>query len=615
MSLQEFTKVGYFKLYHLSKELLLHVVSMLDFDSIIYFRRSCHKFCSVTDSPSLWYNIKWKSNGTSIHFKNMVVCLKLSQKYLQNLSLTCNAIPHCLTKIVHLIKACSRLQSISLTNFTCTCSEIKILLDLPALFELHVLSFYSGDSIFPAIVNARCNLRILSILRSNYSFSDWADSGYNPPDLRVLLPRVPTWRELIVGIYQYNTSNTTSGPSIQHRACLSFYELGVKLTSKLSDSIIQFYFCHPNMKPFMYCFQNSSKANNLDVIENGMEVNSFFGAANCSGTFETTNLDLQRECITSLTMFGQLFVTSTCLETIALKCPNLVHLDLQHSEGCLHNLNGLDAIASTCPKLHSLNMATREYCLSINAEILWRIISKMNNLTALTIPSYFIRWENDVVILPKLESVNILHMLAYPHVLFMDTYCQFSFTSMPSLKYLRFESTLDAAPINSLTNIIHSFDSLSHLFIRKTDDGCGDLTLPLDLYCYRNLEYIYLSSKNFILYHDFANTLSRCEYLQVLALKINYISLASIKHIFYSLNSLTLFIVQTLHSLFHPKGAGIMWSGRAEEELYCKKQENEFSGYLREEAMSQGRILDVLITSDLRNNLLNDSQLHTYFSL
>ena len=60
-------------------------------------------------------------------------------------------------------------------------------------------------------------------------------------------------------------------------------------------------------------------------------------------------------CVTHFDFTNCLSLHSAHLEQLAIVCPNLQRLNLQHSFHCLNSLKGLQAIASHCHSLQGLN--------------------------------------------------------------------------------------------------------------------------------------------------------------------------------------------------------------------------------------------------------------------
>ena len=588
-------------LCNLPAELLFYIASMLDLNSTIHLGSTCSRFYAITHDPLSWSCLTWKSTQKSSNIQNPIKYIRSYKKHLKCISLTCNAMPLLLSGILPQVLACKCLQSISLTNFTCTFLQIKKILELPTLSELHLLCYGFGEILFHIAASPMCKLKVLSIPTNSFSFSVWAEFGFAPPDLRVLLPKVHTPREFNTAsdICMYNIINSVSPSLIQQKAHLSFYQPTADFFSPSSVPFIQFCFIPPNMKPVLYTFPSGSDLYPLALTEETMGSNKFSSAVTLHRNLDTLHLDAPTKLITSLRMFGEYHYADACLQTVAACCPNLVQLDLQHSEGFLIDLNGLNAIASSCTKLSSLNIATNDCFRSVNADRLWQVIGKMSNLKSLKIPCSFIPCESDHIVFPTLESISISYKSS-PQMRTLTSFTDKHFnilTSMPSLTYFRFESIPSITVFSGLTSILHSYSNLTRLFITKYPGN--KLTLPLDISCYRNLEKMYLDCNDFIFSDELANTMSKCEHMKVLAMKISSITATGVTTMFDSLTSLLIFIVRTTsHTAFR-----------------SKKTAKAFSRCLSEKSKSQGRTTDVQITSRDDMPLMHRVQLHLHFDL
>ena len=355
-------------IWHLPNEVLFQVVSSLDLDSILNFRRTCCRFYSIASDPLLWTNITWNSNSMSSNLKNLKVALNISKKHLLNLSLTSFGSPLHFSKILHPIPAYKCLHSISLTNFKCTTGQMKAVLKLPALIELHM---YNSKEcvIFEAVAASKSQLKILSIPQHSYCFRDWAGAGYNPPDMRVFL--TVGGISAISSLLHDAKLNYPSLLPVQHEARLGFYRHALEFVSLPSIPIAQICYNSPNMKPFVKCLLSDDIfPSSVALIEDSIGSNIFSGAISFPGDIRRVHLDISTTCITTLHLNRQSILTSAHLEVIAVSCPNLLHLDLRNIGGSLNDLKGLHAIALACSKLQSLNVDA--YGASINVDRLAR---------------------------------------------------------------------------------------------------------------------------------------------------------------------------------------------------------------------------------------------------
>ena len=152
-----------------------------------------------------------------------------------------------------------------------------------------------------------------------------------------------------------NYFSTTSFPQKAH---LSFYESAADFPSLSSVPFIHIFFSAPNMKAVQYIFPSGSEFYPLALIEDKVGSNRFSNAETMRCNIDHLHFDAPSQQITSLRLFGKYCYTDSYLQIVAAHCPNLVRLDLHHSQGFLNDLNGLNAIASLCAKLSCLNLAT-----------------------------------------------------------------------------------------------------------------------------------------------------------------------------------------------------------------------------------------------------------------
>lgn len=591
------------KLDHLPNEVLFQIVSMLDVDSIVHFSRTCRRFCAIATDPLLWSDLTWKSTGKSLHEKNLRLALSLSKKALKKLSLTSYGKPLFLSKVLRQIQACKQLHSVSLTNFRFTLHQIKLVVQIPSLMELYIDSespCLTRGEIFAAIASTNSHLKVLSIgicICSLYVvFESWVDAGFVPPDFRVVSSnyyKTSRWLRLV-------TQQEENHSPVQHEACLSIYQPISEFVSHSSDPVMQVHFSPPSMNPSVN-FLNSDVVVpfRLALTEEIVGSNFYSGAIFFPDCINDKLLvDAPSEYITSLHLSGILSsLTSVHLQAIAVACPNLIQLDLTVGVDTLSDLNGLDAIASFCSKLQSLNLNSEKgpTLQSINKDRLWRVIGGMGNLTVLKIPCNLIPIAESVpVLFPTLKAIHVhRHDNMHLSTRFVDKDFKV-FTSMPSLRYFRFDCVPSITVFSEFSNFLHSVN-LTHLYIRKS--AGMKLTLPPEACCYRNLESMYLCCEDFIFSDGVAEAVSKCERLKVLALKIHYISVGSIKSLFDSLTSLCTFYIWCTSKTTFP-------TERAAKAL---------SKALLERAKSQGRIVDVLLTHKCVA-LLNSVQHRMYFN-
>ena len=94
---------------------------------------------------------------------NTMKFIKLYRNHLKSISLTCSAIPLRLSKVLPEVLPCKLLQSLLLTNFKCTLPQVRKILKLPALSELHLLSYAFGCNLFEEVAFSKCKLKLLLV--------------------------------------------------------------------------------------------------------------------------------------------------------------------------------------------------------------------------------------------------------------------------------------------------------------------------------------------------------------------------------------------------------------------------------------------------------------------
>ena len=274
-------------------------------------------------------------------FLNVIQCVNSHKDHLKYLSLSCNAMPLPFSKILPQVFAweCLCLQSLSLTNYRCTFTQVEKILKLLALSELNLLCNYSGSLLFVEVASSNCGLKVLSIPASDFSFSMWARHGFAPPNLIVLLAKIhtPTEFNTSSSIGMHNIVNYAS--PVTQKAGLSFYQPTGDFFPLSYVPFIQFCFIPQNMKEKIFTFPSSKHLYPLALMGDTMGSNTFSSAVTLNINLDHLNFDAPSKVITSLKMFGRCCVTDVDLKTVAECCPNLVRLDLQHSEGFLRNLH------------------------------------------------------------------------------------------------------------------------------------------------------------------------------------------------------------------------------------------------------------------------------------
>ena len=581
-------------LYDVPTEILIYIVSLLDLDSKFQFGRVCSWFHTLVHNPLWWTNFIWKSNGKYRDLENMKLVFKLHKNSLKKVSLTCWK-EGFLASIIVYMSTSRCLQRISLTNFNTTKEDTGILMKIPTLSELH-LNSEEPDSLFHPPGMGNRNLEVLNISSNNFDFQSWVLGDYYPPDVRVMLPRILSTIELVENkkfIDECGLSVYEPLSPIGHTAQLTFYQPPMKYVSLTSIPFVQFNFTPPSMKPTFHQFSKGSGMFELALVEDGVGSNIYTGAVSLPQHFEEVYIDVPSMCITSLQLLDQPNLMGIHLQKIAVKCPNLLHLDISHCDKCLANLNGLKEISSCCSKLESLNMDTENDMLPINLDILWQTIASMKKLKNLLISIYFIPVESGPIFLPALRAIFVLYQSEYKALNFTDRCFNF-FTSMPSLSYFCFKSIPPTNVISGLTAILKSFTHLTHLYIHKIPGST--FTLPLDASCYSNLENIYLHCADYEFTEELADIISQCKGVKILALRILSISETSIKKLFDSLPFLLRFQVHT-DSIIN---------------FLTVTRVGEFQSSLLEKAKSQGRMIDIKIKERELGSLLSQVQEHLF---
>ena len=506
-----------------------------------------------------------------------------------------------ITTILHLISACRRLQRISLTGVKFEYRGYLKLLEIVTLTELHLYSNSCGKIEYPKRNLRDCNLRIMSVLSNSHRFKNWVGSGYFPPDLRVVMPRILSQKEYIDTEQSLDIASILTEyqptPAVRHTACLTFYQPLLKYVSLPPVPVAQFYFSPPDMKPTIHHFYSGSAMNELILGDNGSKSNIYSSVVSIPFSHNCNILYLKEAShnITSLQMLFQSSLTGVQLQTIASKCPKLLHLDIRYSDGCLTDLSGLEKIALRCFGLQSLNIDTENVSLPINLDKLWQVIGEMKKLRVLMTSINFIPVRSSPSPLPTLRALTILYKDRSTDstnpLKFTDHNFDF-FTSMTSLNYFRFKSIPNIKIFSGIQKILTSFTQLTHLYIDKMVGS--KLILPIDPLLYVNIEKFYLGCDDYIMSDELTRTLSKCQYLKVLALKIHDVKILALLTMFESLSTLLTFHLFSQSLFPNPLDGDI------------------FERFLKDIAEGQQRTVDIKIRGNTFERMFNDIEEHQF---
>ena len=590
--------ISQYTIFDLPNELLNEIAAYLDVESKLRFGWTCSLFQSIIRNPVLWYEFRWVSNGEYSNFCHVELALEINKMAVKKLSLTCYSEKDpILPRIFPVIHSCQYLRSLTLTNFYFEQRYLLPLLDgMPTLSELHIHSLSRTMIQIPPLLD-RSNLKVLSIYEK-HSFKTWAKSLYFPSDVRVILPDMLSLRVHSMAEYLdkdvIDNHHKPGDKIFQKEACLTFYQPLLKYVSLPYVPIAQIYFTPPDMEPTVHRFPRGGDMYELVMIEDGVGSNIISGAASFPRQhFNELTLSVPSTTLTSVTLYNESNFTGNDLEIIAYICPNLIHLDISFSDGCLEDLCGLKEVAVSCTKLESLNMDARNDRRPINHDALWDVIRTMENLKVLKVSIYLIPSTLGDNGMPSLQALYLLYRRGLFLLRFDDTYFEF-FNNLPSLRYFRLDS-LPQGDINiGLYNCLNTFTNLTHLYIDKITGG--NLTLPLIATCYRKLENLYLHCDNFIFSDTLATTISRCKKLKILALKVESVSVAAIRTMFYGLPLLVIYFVLTT----------------VQQEFGNRRTFDDLEMDLSHHGKSQGRMINLKIVRGSTVDLFDQTEEHLF---
>ena len=355
---------------------LIHLISMLDMHSKVQLANTCTFFRDFVHNPIWWTDLKWKFYEDGNNIINIKLILRLKNINIRALNMTGRNREHILSQIIPEIRACRNLQSLTFTSVDLEEADYVSLFGIPTLSELHIYCVLSYDIKYPKMNPTDSNLRIMSVSSTNYKFENWVESGYFPPDLRVIMPRLLSWTECfdldkhveqdsILTKYEPSTS-------IEHTACLTFKQPLLKYVSLPPVPVAQYHFSPPDMYPSIQSHCSPGVIQDLVLIKDGCDSNTYSSAASCfySHIFQKIYLRQNKYHITSLHIVYE-SLKGDHLKDIATTCPKLLHLDIRYNDYCLCDLSGLESIALSCSDLQSLNIDTTYYVVPINLQGLW----------------------------------------------------------------------------------------------------------------------------------------------------------------------------------------------------------------------------------------------------
>ena len=603
-----------YNLLDLPHEMLTEIFKKLDLESKLQLAKTCYALAEFVNNPIHWTDLTFTYNENFTNLRNIKYILNHYSGFIKTLSITYRR----RTDIAILIPEifwCRSLLKLSTTNAYMSLGTYRNLV-LPPLAVLHMYydSLSNQKLIYPLYNPSTRYLNVMNISSNHYKFKNWVNSGYFPPYLNVMLPRIICREQYL------NFNNLMQVKSIlkerQHRtpvrqaACLTFNQPLLKYASLSLVPVAQFHFSPPDMVANIHYFYNPCGLRDLLLVNDGWPYNVYSSIVSLPNTrgFKTSPLRPSIDRITSLQILYEEYMTGLDLEDIAPLCPKLLHLDIRYSDNCLINLRGLESFALRCSDLQSLNIDTENPSLPVNLKKLWQVIGEMKKLRVLMVGIYFIPMSSEPVILPALRALTVLYNRDNVYYRSLDIPLKFSeknfvfFTSMTSLNYFRFKSIPGIDVLSGIHTILTSFTQLTHLYIDKIVGH--KLIFPLNPVLYRSIEKFYLSCDDFAMPDELANTLAmcqclvKCQGLKVLALKIFDAKLHCISAMFASLTELQVFRLYSKNlfpSIVDAKAFQIfLWNiaegqrrnvsirirGKTSEHMLTDIEEHQFNDYL-----------------------------------
>ena len=596
-------------LLDLPHEMLTEIFKKLDLESKLQLARTCNALTKFVSYPFHWIDLTFTEYKNFTNLMNIKFVLHHHGKYVEKLSITFVR-PTDITILAPEIFWCTSLSKLSVTNIYMLGDYTNLIYPPVAEFHKHEYSRTNDKLEYPLYKPSTRYLNVMNISSNHYKFTNWVNSGYFPPYLNVMLPRI-ICREQYLNfrtLMQVKSLLRKHQPKtpVRRAACLTFHQPLLKYASLPLVPVAQFHFSPPDMVPTIHYFYNPCGLRDLLLVNDGWPYKVYSSIVSLPSTrsFNASPLRPSIDRITSLQILYEEYMTGLDLVDIAPLCPKLLHLDIRYSDNCLINLRGLESFALRCSDLQSLNIDTENPSLPVNLKKLWQVIGEMKKLRVLMVGIYFIPMSSEPVILPALRAVTVLYNRDNVYYRSLDIPLKFSeknfvfFTSMTSLNYFRFKSIPGIDVLSGMHTILTSFTQLTHLYIDKIMGY--KLIFPLNPVLYRSIEKFYLSCDDFVMPDELANTLAMCQCLvkcrglKVLALKIFDAKLHCISAMFASLTKLQVFYLFS-QNLFPNKPAVI-----------------EFHTFLEDIAEEQRRDVDIKIRGKTSEPMLTDTEEHQF---
>ena len=341
----------------LPTELLVYIISFLSsiLDRLNMRYVSSWLRCVIEGTPSLWKEFIWPyyDHYQECKMKNFKV-LKVCGRHIKVLSFPKSRVP---LTLVEMLQYCSNVQHLSLPSAKLNPGQLRIMMNHMTHLEiLEIKVDEEGD--VKQLLNAEQikHLKIISsICHLKELFNHWTKSKSRPSNVTFNVPVITDHLDLIDYIARLYPIQTTITTSFRvYHGMNNFPHLQLQLEAgqistpgvKLSDVGI---LGLNNDVAVMTDCQYGGRAMCMVRYQFDDDI------ANKLNSLPITRCD-DLSCVTHFDLANCHSLYSGHLEQLAIACPNLQRLNLQHCCYCLINLQGLQAIASHCHNLQGLNL-------------------------------------------------------------------------------------------------------------------------------------------------------------------------------------------------------------------------------------------------------------------
>ena len=515
------------QLTDLPNEVLTLIVSFLDTRTVLHLTCVCRRLRAVVGDPTgpQWSVITWRSSNRVRDTDGFKYALRWSKKMLKQLSLYCLGHHFRMSTFVQPLTICTNLQSITLDGVIYTEHQIGKVLDLPELHYLYLDTCQLGHRQSKIIehVFGKCHKQLETLcikfgLSDHCGFIDscisfWAHVGYVPADLRLICRSARLSHKSQIHTYLSRTPATRVSYLSMYNHC--HRKEFLRYQYQISPGGVVFFSCSDMQ------LSVASAANGMISVQ--------YLEAPMQGNFKFSDICCN---VGELDLSGNDSLTPRDLQKTFAACPNLLCLSLSDCGMILSQLNGLDAIATSCLKLRALNLSDLHLVESV--EKLWRILARMSSLKVLSLSSEFLPQQGLGISMPKLSTLSIHGRLGRvcklnDKVIFL--------ASMTSLKVFELGIWCEIGQ-NSLCRLLQAHPKLTHLSLYF-----DRLVLPANCVCYSTLRELFINDLRYGIGSELVNPLVQCKSLKVLMLRIGGFDATSgnIRSIATSIPSLALF--------------------------------------------------------------------------